>query len=1327
MEIWFVLLFVAITINVRISHAQQLNYVKPHDNTTCPGDPCLTFQAYSEAVDTYFVSDTDFVFISGDHNYPANLRLTNVTNMHFRTEKLSTVHITFNLLSNMTFITSYNITFSDLSFTLGGSPTGNTQNGFFAAMDFRNSTVRLSNLTFIGSRSSVLFSTALFCRSIDIEVTDIHIVGAKSVIGAGLFVYNSTVSFSGNNTYINNYASIGPGVILSLDCNMTFSGVNHFEGNQAIYGGAIYAQSNSNMYFNGTVRFLRNRANFLNGGAIGVDNSTLILSSSGEYYFFDNYARLIGGALYFNDYATGLLMGQITVQRNTASHGAIGLAAFSNVTIRGDQVLLSDNTAHVGAAVSLLSGSQMLLSRVTVRKNSALFSGGGLAILLSSHMVIEDSYLIENNASMAGAMKLGTAASVRLIGSNYIEDNHSDTISGGIDVFNSSRLILTGNVTFRNNTARSFGGVLSLTLSNASIEGNISFMDNHGLQGGAVYGVLSTLDFDKIANVTFENNRAVLQGGSIYSVDTTWNMKGNIKFINNSAPTGGAMSMVGSTKLIINKYSNVTFMDNYAEEKGGALFFADAISINQCQVTMEMNKVVSFCYHPNTTILELCRRLSDCFLELNTNIPFNASTSNINLSFINNFAGKSGSVIFGGSLDNCRLYLGGGFKDSCGNKLGRYYSETPLQIFQKITVIDNQTSAISSEPFRMCFCDKGVPNCDKNLMVATVRGKEFTLSAVAVGQGNYTVASSIKVDFINSPGTEISPLQRTQDTGNTCTDIVYRVFSTDNYVTMILFPDGPCRDTGIARREVQITFLPCPDGLIEVGSGCSCDKRLSAFNTTCNVDNGSIDRVKNNFWMKALYDNSSYLGLLIHESRCPFDFCVETAIEIQLDNPDIQCNHNHSGIVCGSCRENFSLAFGSLHCLPCSNAYLSLILPFAVAGIALVVFLLLLQLTVAIGTMNGLIFYVNVVQVNRDIFFPPGETNILTIFIAWLNLDLGIETCFYNGMNTNAFMWLQFAFPFYVWFLIAFIIFLSHYSKFIAKCFGSNPVSVLATLILLSYSKILRTIISVLSRTSIHYPDGMAQYVWLYDGNVPYFQRADHIVLGVFAICVLFLLFLPYTFLLLCGNWIQAYSHWKIFSWINKIKPLMDAYYAPYKKESRYWTGFLLLVRCALFLTFAFNALGNTSINFLTITSVTVGLTVIAWLKTRLYEKIFNDFLEACFVINLCILAAATYHVREIEGSQDKLAFTSVGIAFVIFIGIVLYHVYRRICKTSFWKRLPKPDHWYYMIRFFSHTEDEHKDEGNGEESNSPVRDNLGEIMQAPTTTTIELREPLIG
>ena len=43
---------------------------------------------------------------------------------------------------------------------------------------------------------------------------------------------------------------------------------------------------------------------------------------------------------------------------------------------------------------------------------------------------------------------------------------------------------------------------------------------------------------------------------------------------------------------------------------------------------------------------------------------------------------------------------------------------------------------------------------------------------------------------------------------------------------------------------------------------------------------------------------------------------------------------------------------------------------------------------------------------------------MLSVFIAWINLDFGIETCFYSGMDTYQKTWLQFAFPLYILLLI---------------------------------------------------------------------------------------------------------------------------------------------------------------------------------------------------------------------------------------------------------------------------------------------------------------------
>ena len=170
----------------------------------------------------------------------------------------------------------------------------------------------------------------------------------------------------------------------------------------------------------------------------------------------------------------------------------------------------------------------------------------------------------------------------------------------------------------------------------------------------------------------------------------------------------------------------------------------------------------------------------------------------------------------------------------------------------------------------------------------------------------------------------------------------------------------------------------------------------------------------------------------------------ERAVNVTIDNPDMQCDLNRTGLLCGACAANHSLMLSISQCQVCPNTYLALLLPFAAAGVALVVFLTSLRLTVATGTLNSVILYANILQDNRRLLFPQNTRKLLTIFLAWMNLDLGFPTCFYDGLDAYALTWLQFAFPLYVWLIIGLMIFISRYSITVSKLIGSNPVAVLA-------------------------------------------------------------------------------------------------------------------------------------------------------------------------------------------------------------------------------------------------------------------------------------------
>ena len=208
--------------------------------------------------------------------------------------------------------------------------------------------------------------------------------------------------------------------------------------------------------------------------------------------------------------------------------------------------------------------------------------------------------------------------------------------------------------------------------------------------------------------------------------------------------------------------------------------------------------------------------------------------------------------------------------------------------------------------------------------------------------------------------------------------------------------------------------------------------------------------------------------------------------------------------------------------------------------------------------------------------------------------------------------------------LVGLMIHVSHYSQRFANLLGSNPVSVLTTLILLSYAKILRTLIATVYFTHLEYPT-YNRSVWLHDANIDYLVE-KHIPPFLVSVAFLFL-FLPYTLLLLFGQWLQAISHLKLFSWVNsaRLKPFMDSYHASYKAKYRYWPG-LLLIHCFVLLVFAFNYQHHPSINLLVVLVGTGILAVWAWVTGRVYKNWCLDALEGSFALNLIVLGVATYN-----------------------------------------------------------------------------------------------------
>ena len=602
----------------------------------------------------------------------------------------------------------------------------------------------------------------------------------------------------------------------------------------------------------------------------------------------------------------------------------------------------------------------------------------------------------------------------------------------------------------------------------------------------------------------------------------------------------------------------------------------------------------------------------------------------------------------------------------------------PDYIINNITKFDVIRLISSDGILEFCLDNVISPN-HSHPDVSINKGELFTVSVAVVDQVgnpvNATVSSSLSSESGNR---HFKGGQVEQKVRNQCTELEYNVYPQDSSAQLHihLYAEGPCGyNIEVSKLTLNLTFLPCecPVGFQPSSSQteciCECDRRLTLHQiTSCFAKHGTI-QVETNIWI-SLSNSTNETGFVIHD--CPFDYCVQKPVNISLSSPDSadkQCAYNRTGSLCGMCQD-LSLVFGSSRCQECSSYYIFLLIPFALAGIALVAFILLFNMTVATGTIHGLIFYANILTANRSLFVPFATPNFLTVFISWLNLDLGIETCFYNGMDSYGKFLLQLAFPTYVYVLIGTTIVLCEVSRKFANLLGNrNPVAALCTLILLSYSKLIRTIITAFQFTYLDYPNGSREIVWLYDANVPYFT-VSHIPRFIAAFIII-ILGAIYTILLLFGQWFPRCSDRKVMKWAKNTKynAFIDAYHAPFTSKHRYWMGLLLFALTTHNIVAAMSA--NSPAPILSAGCISVGLMLLRIINNRIYKNSLRDSLETLFLTNIVILTVATLYTRETNENQLALVNTSMAISFILFLIILGYHFYKYILKgTRVWARV---------------------------------------------------------
>ena len=1128
----------------------------------------------------------------------------------------------------------------------------------------------------------------------------------------GGVIYTSNGSFNiTNTTFINNSAAAGGVFEISGGSFNIVIWLSTFNNNRASIGGIMY------IYTFGPFNITITSSSFTNSGPgnvmyievinglFDITNSSFNNNSGKVFMIFGGSFKITNSTFNNNNYDGA---GASTTGGVIFAH-----AGSFNIT----DCIFDNNRADFGGVLSATGGSYNITSS-SFNHNSATTYGGVMYIRFGPSIDIMSSTFTTNKANVGGVIWSQSAISTININNSSFNNNSADNYGGIMFTlqcsthitdstfqYNSGSLYtFNGNLTFNgkskfkssvepsNKTSLTLeeGGALTSFQSTVVFNGKISLLNNRARQGGAILAIESAITL--YGTTTIANNTATnSSGGGIYlqqshleikgscnvtdnyakrgggihaksSTITVYQLGGTLQFINNSADNGSGLYLEINPKLYILKseapsYRNLLIFTGNHARYGGAVFVADDTNSGACSPNIE------------------------CFIQIYALYKFTEPDYRINtvsIQFSGNTATHRGSSLYGGLLDRCvptssfaEVYR----KDSI-NLTTHYNGVKYIEDISNITF-----DYIASSPVRICFCDnKCEPNCSyQPPPIKVKKGETFNVSLVAVDQVNHSVEANIISSLSHDGG--FSEGQQTQSVGTNCDDLTFNVFSQHDNELINLFADGPCRSSQLSTRMLHIQFLDCtcpvgfkPDNASITTCDCICD---SPFITNCNIKTSSIIRENTNSWI-IYVNNSDPPGYVIHPN-CPFDYCqpqtVKVSINLNLPNgADAQCAYNRSRTLCGACQKHLSLSLGSSRCLPCPShwpaVFVVILLTAIIAGILLVTAMLVLNITVAVGLINGFIFYANIVSANSAVFFPSSEPSFPTVFVAWLNLDLGIDVCFFDGLDTYIKTWLQLAFPVYIVSLVVIIIIVSEYSpKFAALIGKKDPIATLATLILLSYAKLLSITITALSFVVIRYPDGSQETVWLTDGNVKYF-RGKHAALVIVALLII-LVGAPYTILLLLWQWIVRAPRWKVFKWTRntKLNAFIAAYHVPYNNKYRYWTGLLLLVRVILYITASVTVSDDPEISLLATIILVGGLFFLnrCIRNLKVYKKSVTDIVETIVYFNLLVLAAFSlrYSFKADPTEQTAVAYTSTIITFFLLIGVIAYHVYLLIKKKK--------------------------------------------------------------
>ena len=878
-------------------------------------------------------------------------------------------------------------------------------------------------------------------------------------------------------------------------------------------------------------------------------------------------------------------------------------------------------------------------SLVTVSKthfidNKAFFGGGLYVLALSSrseqqrNLVVQDCHFRQNRAPIAAAMLVYTREA------NVFESMFSVEICNTLFEANDAFLSTGNENTEINGICSLFRGV-QLTLT-----GSTGFYGNIGT--AAVCSATHTyID----GNITFARTTAFAGTLRLNDLSTvTLRQNAVLRFSRNSvSPYGGAIYKSSQGSKI-----------RYVQE-GCFLYFQE---------------------------LNLLPQVESCpnFTGLNATIIFDGNSALI------------GTNLYGSTLENCN------WAPCLRNSSGK----TVLEALEDMRIVevfarDNSSEAleVTTAPFKIQLLNY----TEQHVMP----GETFHVNLLVLDGYNQSIFSGLGAALTERSGrlalgsdgqVRLGPngfwfVDRSVNFEGSLTPV--SLSGTENQEFAVIV--GSLEGGSNAFSMFNVTLTSCLLGFRydTMSQSCVCETGFSQGifsneGASCDSSTGIITVPALGWLGPVVVDNQTLFGY----TSCSLSYCPPMTVNITKENFNLRChvNANRDGIGCGQCRANYSVTFGSSVCSQCSNYYLFLILVFMLAGLGTMFLCVFLRITIAEGYLNSVLFYSNLVNLFGFLLAPDADARGLLVPLSLLSTNLGFQVCFFDGMTTLHSYGLRFVYVIYLFVLMAFVTLISRFVQ-LPRSYIYSPTKVFATLLILCYTSLLETCVSIFAFTFVYTSDGRVLTRWFYDPNVVYFE-GWHGFLFAFALVVMVIFVVPFPIFIVSPRLILRSKY------LSKFKPLLDPFWAPLKPKYEWWVSFRLLFRMIPVILSA--GFATVPLNFF-ILGLSIACLLFLQMKLQPFKGSLRNTLDDLLVTNLMLLVIGFLYFFDLRDIKGAVVYSSVFVALAYVIFIVIFIAQFNFQYPNLKKRLVK-----WIQRRLSKKETVTEQNGEVHESEEPPR-----------------------